>query len=710
MNLDFLRRFPVVGWILDHRFTKFGSVGASGTLVNLFVLYLGQEFLFAGIEDEQTRINLSLSLAIACSTTSNFLFNRIWTWRDRKEILDRHLLTQYGQYVVSASVAIALQFIFTKILANHMFYLFANVIAIGMGAVANYLLNDGWTFATRSETPAAVATPIRRRFYAIVLVVAIAAYFAGLDSLHIPKNGDEYPYAHITRLTAASGQLLPLQADLPGGMRNTKPPLLFWQGIASTGWGENWSLWNLRAPSVVYTLLTALMAGLLGWRCTRHVQTGFIAALAYLAFFSTYRYGRPFLTNPPEVFWVFLPFFLLLFWRSWAFASRIRVPLVIGLATGIALLYKSPVLVVPVGAAVAWWYLAERGYRLREFLRHDLYKPVLAGVLALGIFGLWFLLDPEPEAIWHEFIIGENLGKLDRVNYLGTALWGKSSIPALAGNYVLNAGLLLPLVLALAILTWLRRQELGHEERLLLIWIFVLFLFYAVPSQRSGRYLLPAMPAIAVLLALVWERIPKGAFRITTGLAGALLLLIGALSFRIAGYQSAESIYPLAHWLLIGASFVVVGVGLLGDASARFISLPAVFLAYLGISSLLSPFDKGFGRYDESVQTETAGLELWVPQNFGGKYERYYFLLPEANIRGYDAADPRSPAELLHDYPIVAIQSAPSRPPDWGSNHVLGTRWDLRTRQSSGEIRALLFDGDLDFLITREFLVKSQDR
>src|SRR5258707_15557445 len=91
-----------------------------------------------------------------------------------------------------------------------------------------------------------------------------AAFFSfyPLKTQHTPRNGDEFPYAHITRLTASSGHLLPLQSGFED-MRNTKPPLLFWQGIASTGWGRNWTLWHLRYPSVIYTLLTAGMGFLL---------------------------------------------------------------------------------------------------------------------------------------------------------------------------------------------------------------------------------------------------------------------------------------------------------------------------------------------------------------------------------------------------------------------------------------------------------------
>lgn len=70
-------------------------------------------------------------------------------------------------------------------------------------------------------------------WYSLATTLAVFAYFYGLGSDHIPKNGDELPYANITRVTAASGHLLPLQSELDG-MRNTKPPLQFWQGIAST--------------------------------------------------------------------------------------------------------------------------------------------------------------------------------------------------------------------------------------------------------------------------------------------------------------------------------------------------------------------------------------------------------------------------------------------------------------------------------------------
>ena len=43
---------------------------------------------------------------------------------------------------------------------------------------------------------------LRLTWYLLACLLAVFTYFYGLDSQHIPKNGDEYPYEHIARLTA----------------------------------------------------------------------------------------------------------------------------------------------------------------------------------------------------------------------------------------------------------------------------------------------------------------------------------------------------------------------------------------------------------------------------------------------------------------------------------------------------------------------------
>ena len=55
----------------------------------------------------------------------------------------------------------------------------------------------------------------------------------------------------------------------------------------------------------------------------------------------------------------------------------------------------------------------------------------------------------------------------------------------------------------------MRRNESSDEEKLLWMWVITLFVVFSLPNQRDERYLLPAMPALAVLCALNWERISR---------------------------------------------------------------------------------------------------------------------------------------------------------------------------------------------------------
>lgn len=139
------------------RYLKFGLVGAGGTLVNMATLYLAQEQLFTAIASARTRLNVSLALSIAVSTLNNFAWNRAWTWADR--LADAHARhaalarepwslwpRQFGQYCLASWLGIALQYALTLTLAHWLHYLLANVTAIVVASISNFLANDRWTF------------------------------------------------------------------------------------------------------------------------------------------------------------------------------------------------------------------------------------------------------------------------------------------------------------------------------------------------------------------------------------------------------------------------------------------------------------------------------------------------------------------------------------------------------------------------------------
>jgi putative flippase GtrA len=144
-----VREFPLVGRILEHRFTKFGTVGLSGTVINLATLYLNQEYFFKAIDPPKIRLHLSLLVAIFVATVSNYLWNRWWTWKDRKGKTRHGFWVQMGQYFMASAIAIATQYALTILFSHLIHYLIANVLAIIVAAVFTYVVNDIWTFAIR---------------------------------------------------------------------------------------------------------------------------------------------------------------------------------------------------------------------------------------------------------------------------------------------------------------------------------------------------------------------------------------------------------------------------------------------------------------------------------------------------------------------------------------------------------------------------------
>ena len=149
------RLWRLIDWLHGFRYVRFGLVGASGTVVNLVVLYVAHEYLFSAIEPPGGKPYVSLALAIAVATVNNFTWNRLWTWSDRvhatstaneERVSLRTLIAQVGQYATASWLGILLQYALTLWLAHFLHYLLANVIAIVIASISNFIANDRWTF------------------------------------------------------------------------------------------------------------------------------------------------------------------------------------------------------------------------------------------------------------------------------------------------------------------------------------------------------------------------------------------------------------------------------------------------------------------------------------------------------------------------------------------------------------------------------------
>ena len=534
----------------------------------------------------------------------------------------------------------------------------------------------------------------------ISLAVALLFYLTGLGSDHLATNGDELLYAQIARLTAATGHLLPLQS-VDEHARNTKPPLLFWQGILSTGWGGHWHLALLRLPNVLYTLLTAEFIAWIARRRTRSLPLALQAALLFLCFFSTYRYGRVFLTSAPETFWLFLPLALLLLHREPEMPAGAWRPWLYGGLIGVGLLYKSFALLVPVILTMGLWQLSARGWRVRPFLTLDAWRLLLAAVSALLVFSLWFWFDPDPSAVVKDFVLRENAGKFNTggENYFLNLVWGQSSIWRILVSYPLDAGLLALPTAALAVDAWNRRRHLGHLESLLWIWMLVLAAFFCIPNQRDERYLLPAMPALALLLAMRLGHLPQWLLRVTVACCGIILLGLAGLAILLQSRAGIGPLYPV--WLLpvLAAMLAVILVPLLRSRLPASLLPLQILLVYLGYTLFLLPLDHGPGLFAGEGVEAVAGRDVAAPINFNAREESYGFLLPEAAaIRPYW----HTLLPTLDEFIVVSLPL--DQPPPDGI--ILARRLNMIDRFDAAETRDILSGNITHHLFHWDWLVQ----
>ncbi|QTN27653.1 hypothetical protein HZ993_20700 [Rhodoferax sp. AJA081-3] len=597
----------------------------------------------------------------------------------------------------------------------------------------------------------------------LALVAAAAlTYLLGLGGAYVPTNGDEMVYIHIARMTAESGHWLPLQSEIID-TRNTKPPLLFWQAMVAGNWGQSWSLFALRLPSVAYTFATAALLAFFAHRISGQLRTACIAAALYLFFFSTFRYGRAYLTSAPETFWLALPMWWVLWLRVRGSPTGVCAPecsapcpppavrapplpaqntlahtlltldlnwrafTLIGIAMGLGSAYKSFALVAPAAAAVWCAWLASAPRLTWPLVIRATVGLAWSTALALGIFALWFVLDPDPASVWQEFVLAENAGKMSNTQgYWHAALFGAYPMWTQLLAYPVNAGLLFFTVLGLgwvALKVAFQRQtyvQLTPTARVLLAWLVVWLIVFTIPSQRSERYLIPAMPAIAIAMALAWDRLAKAWFWITLAFAVPALVMLARVAWVMGDLQ-------IATGQQVTMTLIALGIGLAG-ASAGFLisrwSKPATLLVVLAVYAsfglMVQPLGTGTAGYAAAVKDLVKNKRVAVPNGFTGQFERFHFVLPGAHITPYDAEGRNTgafrpempPVErldfLLNQFDaVVWIQEGLDQPQPSCLPRctLLGSRWHVKSRHKAGEVTLQNLWQPNEWLFRREWLI-----
>ncbi len=199
----------------------------------------------------------------------------------------------------------------------------------------------------------------------------------------------------------------------------------------------------------------------------------------------------------------------------------------LGLAIG--LLAKGPIAVIlsllPIFVWVVW-------YRQWKNLAH---LPWIAGTVACLVLSVpWYVAaEIATPGFLHYFLIGEHIQRFLQPGWKGD-LYGAGREHFRGAIWLFWIGAALPWSLSLPVLAWrLRKGGAAQAEQAplhlyLLLFAITPMVFFTAAANVLLAYVLPGIPAAALLAVLLWQRTgSSGARELTLGVAAMLLISLG---------------------------------------------------------------------------------------------------------------------------------------------------------------------------------------
>jgi 4-amino-4-deoxy-L-arabinose transferase-like glycosyltransferase len=364
----------------------------------------------------------------------------------------------------------------------------------------------------------------------------------------------EARYAEIARKMLASGDWVTLWFNDTEPFWG-KPPFAFWSvAVSYLTLGVNETA--ARFPSLLFTLGTAAV---LFWWIARRTDRNIamVALIVYATCFLVIQTAGSVITDPAMVF--FTTLVMVCFWEGIRETSR-RAIYIMWICLGLGLLAKGPVAIVICGMACGLWVIVDRQWV--SFFRD---VRLFSGIaLMLLIAAPWYYLaEVRTPGFFDYFIIGEHFERYTQSEWLGDPYGAvKDRPPGTIGLYYLFATLpWSPMVLIALCRKTSReyfREVLSQRHSLviyLLSWALLPALFFSPAKNVLPTYVLPALPAFAILFALGCQQVrARRLFAIAA--TGLLVFFAGSVIIYYVEYdQHRYNQRPLvAHYLELNES------------------------------------------------------------------------------------------------------------------------------------------------------------
>ncbi len=332
------------------------------------------------------------------------------------------------------------------------------------------------------------------------------------------KEPDEGRYAEIPREMVETGDYIVPHLDYVRYFE--KPPLLYWATALSFrifGLSE----WSARLPNALAALLTVLLlyAGVARWFTP---EAALLSAVMLISSFGFFTMARILTIDMLLSCTLFLS---LIFFYDFYRQKKPKFMYLFYTCLALATLAKGPVAPLLVGLSLLIFLLLERRVSfLRELL--SVKGMLLYAVLVVPWFVAIALREKE---FLRFFVIDQNFLRFltQKHNRSGPVYY---FLPVLFGG-LFPWSIFIPKALAI----YWRTKEL----RLFLIWFFVVLLFFSLSGSKLPPYILPAFPALAILLGCLFQDRAK---QPTPGLAEIRVYQILFALFALAGMVVATGV------------------------------------------------------------------------------------------------------------------------------------------------------------------------
>ncbi len=446
----------------------------------------------------------------------------------------------------------------------------------------------------------------RAAFWLLLLALALALlHFVSYLDADLIRAG-EARAAEIAREMVERGNfIIPTLNHEVSGETLTKPPLFHWL-VAAVGSSFEWQNWAVRLPGMLAALATIWMVFLSG-RLLFNFRVGVYAVMVLSTSILFMQNGSA--SRIDILFTLLIVVSLYSFWRAllserdrgWIWGFYI--------CSGLAVVAKGPVgFLVPF--AVALYYLFNSGQRRR--LKE----------LAVGKGLLLFFLIAVPWYVAMAMIAPYEL--VDRFFFGQLSHWWAGSaktadeggkpflyyVPHLLGG-LFPWSLFIPGILYVGFQE--ARKDGDGRIGAVLFWFLGGLLLFSLGGKKASRYLLPLMPAFALLAGVYWDRLSgavsdrhRKLLLVTTGLLVALcLVLLGGL---LAIHVDSEAVLEmlLRGRNLGGSQQLTEGWGLLQESI-----IPATVVLLLVVAAALFAFRAASRRAVFGVAAGTAAV-IWL--------------------------------------------------------------------------------------------------